>query len=180
MRIFVDMDGVLTDFESGFLKKWQQKYPEKFFKPLKSRITPKIADDYPSEFKTLIFDIYYSANFIKSLPPIPGCVDALNEMRDMGIEVFICTSPFIEYKNCVLEKYQWIDQHLGIEWIKNLILIRDKTLINADILIDDMPKISGIEQNPIWEHVLFDQPYNKNINKRRIINWRKWKDILSK
>jgi hypothetical protein len=44
-------------------------------------------------------------------------------------------------------------------------------------LIDDKPEITGVEKEPTWEHILYDRPYNRGINKRRI-TWGNWKDIL--
>lgn len=46
-------------------------------------------------------------------------------------------------KNCVLEKYDWVDYYLGREWIRKIILTKDKTLVRGKILVDDRPRISG-------------------------------------
>ena len=61
----------------------------------------------------------------------------------MGHEVFICTAPLTNYENSVLEKYKWVEKNFGHEWIKKIILTKDKTLIKGDILIDDNPEIFG-------------------------------------
>ena len=37
LRVLVDMDGVLADFEGGFLKKYQARYPEEPYIPLEDR-----------------------------------------------------------------------------------------------------------------------------------------------
>jgi len=34
VRVLVDMDGVLTDFESGFLDRWRELYADRIFIPL--------------------------------------------------------------------------------------------------------------------------------------------------
>lgn len=37
LRVLVDMDGVLADFEGGFLKKYRRKYPSEPYIPLEDR-----------------------------------------------------------------------------------------------------------------------------------------------
>ena len=82
-----------------------------------------------------------------------------------------------QYENCVLEKYHWVSEHLGPDWINNIILTRDKTIVRGDILIDDIPEPKGIEK-PEWEHVLFDSPYNRHITGKRRMTWDNWRSIL--
>ena len=101
----------------------------------------------------------------------------MTEMESMGLEVFICTSPLSNYQNCVLEKFEWVENHLGSKWVSRIILTKDKTLVKADYIIDDKPNITGVEESPSWEHILYDCPYNREINKRRI-TWANWKSIL--
>jgi 5'-nucleotidase len=79
-----------------------------------------------------------------------------------------------------LEKYQWTEQHLGNEWAKKVILTRDKTLVKGDFLIDDRPEIIGVV-TPVWEHVVFDKPYNRDVtNKKRLKSLKDWKSVLVK
>ncbi len=177
MRILVDMDGVLADFEGGFLKLWMQKHPQKIHIPLEERNVFYITDQYPAEWKSDIHEILTAPNFFRELEPIPGGHDAINEMKSLGIEVFICTSPLTAYRNCVLEKFEWVNEHLGPEWTHKIILTSDKTLVHADILIDDRPELPGVDV-PRWEHVLFEAAYNANLPEKRRINWQNWKTVL--
>jgi 5'-nucleotidase len=62
--------------------------------------------------------------------------------------------------------------------VNRIILTKDKTLIKADYIIDDKPEISGVENMPAWEHIIFDRPYNRQVNKRRI-TWETWKDVMA-
>ena len=45
LLILVDIDGVIADFEGGFLKVWCSRYPGKTFIPLEKRQNFYIVDD---------------------------------------------------------------------------------------------------------------------------------------
>lgn len=44
---------------------------------------------------------------------------------------------------CVFFQYAWVEKHLGRDFLEQVILTRDKTLIAGDLLIDDKPDIQG-------------------------------------
>ncbi len=177
MRILVDMDDVLADFDAEFLKRWRERHPEKMYVPLEERKTFYVKESYPKDLQPLVSEIYLEPGFFREMMPVDGGVEAVKTMQQMGLEIFICTSPLNTYKNCVLEKYEWVEQHFGSGWVDSIILTRDKTLVKGDILIDDKPVITGAESVPMWEHILYDRPYNRNIVQKRL-TWQNWKQVL--
>lgn len=176
MVILVDMDGVIVDFEEGFLRGWRKRYPKLQFVPLERRKTQKIKDNYPAEYSSKIEDIYNKPGFYKTLKAIPQAVEALTIMQQLVGDVFICSTPLSKNPKNMQERYDWIRRYLGEFWTRRLILTSDKTLIRGDILIDDWVR-TGLYQ-PVWELVLFDQPYNKGENNKRRLNWSNWKEVL--
>jgi len=178
MRILIDMDGVVADFDGEFLRRWRERYPDKFYVPWEERTSFYVKEQYPDDLKPLVTEIVREPGFFRDMMPIEGGKEALTEMDSMGIEVFICTSPLSEYKNCVLEKFEWVEQVLGPQWVKRIILTKDKTLVKADILIDDKPEITGVEKSPGWEHILYDRPYNRAVNRKRL-TWASWESVLN-
>ncbi len=177
MRIIVDMDGVLADFDAEFLRRWRERHPDKFYVPLEKRTTFYVKDEYPEELKPLVAEILLESSFFRDMLPVPGAKEALEEMQTRGWDVFVCSSPLSTYKNCVSEKYEWVEKVLGPAWVKRLILSKDRTILKADILIDDRPLITGVVDPPEWEQILYDRPYNKGVNKRRI-TWENWREVL--
>ncbi len=180
MIILVDMDDVLADFEGGFLEKWKAQYPDKPYIALEDRKGFHLEKQYPEELQELVKSVYNTSGFCKSLKPKEWSLEAVLEMKQEGHDVFICTAPLSKYECCILEKYEWTEKNLGVEWTKKMILTRDKTLIRGDFLIDDNPEIKGVAV-PTWEHIFFDMPYNKDItSKRRLKSLKDWKSILVK
>ncbi|XP_043567858.1 5'(3')-deoxyribonucleotidase, mitochondrial-like [Chiloscyllium plagiosum] len=186
LRVLVDMDGVLADFEGGFLKKFRDTYPEDPYIELQDRRGFWVSTQY-GELQPDLCEkaksIWESKNFFIELEPIPGAVEAVKEMANMkDTDVFICTSPIKKYKYCPYEKYAWVEKHLGKDFLELMVLTRDKTLVSGNLLIDDKPDISGVEPCPKWEHVLFSACHNMHVQlrppKRRLHSWDDWKPLL--
>ena len=99
-------------------------------------------------------------------PVFVSAMKALNKKYNL----FICTSPMTEYYNCVREKYEWVEEHLGFDFTSKMILTRDKTVVTGHVLIDDKPIIKGC-MVPTWSQVVFDQPYNTETRGFRVKSW---------
>ncbi|KAK1330840.1 hypothetical protein QTO34_008778 [Cnephaeus nilssonii] len=187
VRVLVDMDGVLADFEGGLLRAFRRRFPEEPHVPLDQRrgffareqyraLRPDLADKVAS--------VYETPGFFLGLEPIPGALEAMQEMHAMhDTEVFICTSPLMKYEHCVGEKFSWVDKHLGPQFVERTIVTRDKTVILGDLLIDDKDTILGNEETPAWEHILFTCCHNQHLAlappKRRLLSWSDdWREII--
>ncbi len=156
----------LLTLRKQYLKNGKNSTLTSLYIPLEERTTHDIRKQYPQKYRTLLDKIRHSEDFHLSLEPIEGGIEALKEMKKLGIEVKICSSPATNYRHCVREKYEWVERHFGKDWTGNIILTEDKTLIIGDYLIDDAPEIKGI-RTPIWEHIIFEQPYNKNVKEKK-------------
>jgi 5'-nucleotidase len=176
-RVIVDMDGVLANFELGVHEAFIKQYPEYPAVPLDQRRAFYVKDDYPKHLQPLIEAIYLEKGFYANLKPIEGALVALGEIASSGYEVFICTSPLLQNPYCIPEKYDWVARHLGREWLGMVIVAKDKTVVHGDYLIDDKSRVEGV-QIPSWEHILFTQPYNQDLQGRTRITWQNWREVL--
>ncbi|KAM9750543.1 5'(3')-deoxyribonucleotidase, cytosolic type isoform 2-T2 [Dama dama] len=141
VRVLVDMDGVLADFEAGLLRGFLQRFPGEPYVPLEERRGFLAREQYRAlrpDLADKVASVYEAPGFFLDLEPIPGALEAMREMNDMqDTQVFICTSPLMKYDHCVAEKYRWVEKHLGPQFVEHIIMTWDKTVISGDILIDD-------------------------------------------
>ncbi|XP_045839886.1 5'(3')-deoxyribonucleotidase, cytosolic type [Meles meles] len=187
VRVLVDMDGVLADFEGGFLRGFRRRFPGEPYVPLEERRGFLAREQYRAlrpDLEDKVASVYEAPGFFLDLEPIPGAVEAMLEMNNMqDTEVFICSSPLLKYEHCVGEKYRWVEKHLGPQFVERIILTRDKTVVLGDLLIDDKDSIQGQEETPSWEHILFTCCHNRHValppTRRRLLSWSdNWREII--
>lgn len=111
-RVFIDMDGVMADFE-GFM----------------------------AEFSVDAEYIKRQPGCYRRLRPIPGAIEAIRQIIAMGYEVWVATKPPTAQPHAYAEKVAWILEHLP-ELERRIIITHDKGLLGdeCDFLCDDMPQ----------------------------------------
>jgi 5'(3')-deoxyribonucleotidase len=112
--VFIDMDGVLSNFEGS-----------KHFKP-----TDKVMRKPPRGFEE---------GFFESLPVIPGARWAIRTLlKNENLDVRILTKPVHRSYLCYSEKVSWIAKHFP-ELLEKITITHDKIMLAAPgrILIDD-------------------------------------------
>lgn len=173
--ILVDQDNVLADFERGFHDAWMASmhlHPEVPPIPLEARRTFRIVDDYPEDYREMVLGLQRTPGFFAGLPSVPGAIEAIKQL-EAQYEIVICTSPLTDCRNGITEKLEWIERHFGAEYVLRTIVTKDKTLVHGDWLIDDNPEVTGL-RTPVWRHLIFDQPYNRQIRRDRV----RWNNSL--
>ena len=162
MRILVDQDGVLAEWDGEF-DPALDRYGE-------------AAANIPRSYQREVFDLYHGLTsdevkivneicdepgYYDRLAVVPGAVEALNRMVAWGHEVHIVTTPWANNPTCASDKLKWMDRHFGREWANRVVITRDKTIVRGDYLIDDKWAIKGAEF-PTWKHVVFGNRYNSH------------------
>ena len=180
MLILLDMDGVLADHESKLIQLYRERFPGAPYAKSEERTTWELTDGYPEDKHGAVWEIFSGEGFFASLEPMPGAIEAFHAMREDGHDLVICSSPLVRSRWCESEKRHWIEDHIGKQFARDMVLTHDKTLVQGDILIDDKPSIVG-RRVPTWRHVLVDQGYNRQLELPRITrDWSNWNEVLGR
>ncbi|MBD2860283.1 hypothetical protein IB286_14900 [Spongiibacter sp. KMU-158] len=116
--IYVDMDHVLCDYQDGFSRQ-KAMFPD-------------------LEFPQSQPGLYIGLN------PLPGAIETYRWLNDHpNTNVYILLAPSVRNSHCYSEKRDWVEKHLGISVVQNLIITPHKNLNKGHYLIDDMASGKG-------------------------------------
>ena len=124
LRIFVDMDGVLADFDKA-----AQEMKDKL--PFETELKPSAT--YESSDKGFKFDEVLD---FSTFDVIPGAKDGIDKLIDMGHDVYIASTPPWNNPAAWGQKRDWIEKHFPA-LKRKVFLTHRKDLLDGDILIDD-------------------------------------------
>lgn len=173
--ILVDQDNVIADQFGLFHARLKERRPDIYATYSGKDNDFQFEKNFAPEFAEEIWAIRREVGFFSALLPVAGAIDALKHISSLGRTVCIVTAP-IRTLHCASEKLEWINAHLGDEWVRRTIITRDKTLVHGNVLIDDSPEVTGTH-TPSWEHIFFDQQYNQGGTKKRL-TWQNYCEVL--
>lgn len=161
--IAVDVDGVVADMFPVWLERYHRDHPD---------VPYSLADVYGDRAKRdLVFLSYLNdPTLYDGVSPIPGALEAIQELRAKGHRVVFVTSCV---KGMVDGKWNWLQRHgflpAGDFQADDLVIVHDKSLIRASALIDDLPKNVSRWGN---RGILFTQPWNvDSTHMPRVAGW---------
>lgn len=171
-RIAIDMDDVLADTVGKFIDIYRRDFDtealpdvfrEKSFHELLEKDVSQKLSDYVHE-----------PGFFADIAVMPGAQEITRELAEK-YDLFV-TSAAMEFRNSLSEKYDWLDQHFPhIHW-KNRVFCGDKSILRADVMIDDMPYNLVSFQG---KGLLFDAPHNRdNALFQRVLSWEEIAKVL--
>jgi 8-oxo-dGTP pyrophosphatase MutT (NUDIX family)/5'(3')-deoxyribonucleotidase len=142
--IFVDMDGVLVDFDKQIYRYFHTNSKTLFAQYGDDYVWSKI-DLIPGFWKTMDWNKegYQLWTYLKSIK---------------GINIYFLTTPANSVRDCKSDKLEWVYNHIGPEWADRVIFSENKgDYANANsLLIDDMEKNINSFQDAGGQTILFD------------------------
>lgn len=147
--LYVDMDGVVADFDAE-IKKYH----------------PFIYDHPDQEYRSQVIDNIAEANerIFLHLEPIEGALDAIAKLKE-HYEIYFLSTPMWNVPYSLMDKRIWLEKHFGDFAKKRLILTHRKDLNIGAYLIDDRLKNGadkftgkhihfGSKEYPDWNGIL--------------------------
>ena len=150
--LYLDMDGVVADFEQSVLKICPELNTASIYGNPKKR-DAKIDQICATE-----------PSFFHNLLPMDGAVDAVNQLFPL-YDLYFLSSPMWGVPESYIGKRIWIEKSFGVLAKKRLILSHRKDLHIGDYLVDDRTRNGasefqgfhiyfGTEAFPDWETTL--------------------------
>jgi len=124
LTIFIDMDGVLANFDKA-----ADEHPDNGIKSFR----PDLTLDF-SKFEIM-----------------PGAKEAVNELLEMGHDLFIATTPPWNHPDAWGQKRHWVEKNFPA-LKRKMFLTHRKDLLLGDILIDDSKWRGQPEFKGQWFH----------------------------
>ncbi len=118
--LYVDMDNVLVDFQSGI-----------------DALTPEENEAYKGNYDNC-------PHIFAKMKPVKGAIESFKRLSEMYDVYVLSTSPW-DNPTALNDKLDWIKRYLGKVAYKRVIFSQYKHLNKGDCLIDD-PQRMGLER----------------------------------
>lgn len=164
--IALDMDEVIANVTPKFLDLYEESYGRRLKKV--DYWGKKI---YEIEGAMEIRDRLFEKGFFRDLPVMPGSREGVRALMD-DYEIFITTAAQ-EFRNCLEDKYDWLQEHFPFIHWRNYVFCGDKRVLGTDYMIDDHARnLEGFQ----GKGLLFTASHN--IHEDRFTRVNNWTEIV--
>jgi 5'(3')-deoxyribonucleotidase len=139
MRLGIDLDGVVADFDRGWISRYQSEFGSDPRLSHAEPGAPHVVWDglhQGTHFPDMeaFWDWVHSRHLFRHLDPLPGAVDGLTKLAGDGHDIVILTA---KPDRAVPDTLHWIaEQRLPTREIH---FIHDKHRVACDVYLDDSP-----------------------------------------
>jgi 5'(3')-deoxyribonucleotidase/uncharacterized protein with PQ loop repeat len=177
LRIAVDMDEVIADAFGKTLWAFNQRTGQNITKEQIARDgleTVFAPETFTPELKAVFEEMHHDRTFFADLELMEGGQEALRALS-ADFEIFIASAA-MDVPSSFDAKYQWLKQYFPFIPSSHYVFCGDKSILNADFLIDDRPRHF---EHFVGQGILFTAPHNVNRPaKLRADNWQDVTRIL--
>ena len=177
----VDLDGVCADYSAGFREVVAADRgidPDDLPMPTRWGFHHWGLDDtdYARLHKLAVTD----KRMLRHLPAIEGCADALWRLSDLGAWIRIITHRlYVNWGHAITvsDTVAWLDEH-RIPY-RDICFLGAKPQVEADAYIDDAPHNIVALREAGNTVIIFDQPYNRELDGYRAENWGEVEELVA-
>ena len=124
-RVFIDMDNVLVDFQSGL---------------------DQVSEEVKAEYAGRLDEI---PGLFAKMKPMEGAIEAVHELQKHYDLFILSTAPW-KNPSAWSDKVEWVTKYLDDVFHKKMIITHRKDLCQGDFLIDDRGKNGTSEFSGEW------------------------------
>lgn len=161
MRLLIDQDEVLAQFTAKVLQWWNEDQGENA--QIEDIKTYHIQESLGPKAHYFIKSCMRFPDFFTSLEPVPGAIEGMKQLVEMGHDVVIVTKIPTSAPGAYHGKMEWVRKHLPFLSVKNIVGCQRKELVQGDLLLDDSPKNVYDYLNCGRKIIIFDRPWNRDI-----------------
>lgn len=128
--------------------------------------------DSPEEFDRLHKIAVLEHRIFRKMPAFPGAAEALWRLSDAGVWIRIITHRLFTnwgHATAVADTVAWLDEH-GIPY-RDICFLGAKPQVEADCYVEDAPHNVAALRSTGAHVIVFDQPYNRDVDGPRARDW---------
>ena len=174
MRILCDIDCVINDLVFKMLDMHRFRTGKDIH--VENITTYEFDQCLPKEDADALNKMFKERVLWDSLEPLPGSQDGLKKLLQRGHDMYIATATDPENFPW---KVEWMAKHFPFIDQSNIICIKNKGLLNGDVIIDDC---YDQLKSCMCERIVLDYPWNRNASWDYVYDTkraRNWSEILN-
>lgn len=169
-RIAIDMDEVIADTIDQFVDVYRKKHDFDIRKELVDG--KEIREILPPDLKPTLSRYINERGFFRNIKVMPGSQEVVKQLTGK-YDVYI-VSAAMEFKNSLIDKYEWLADHFPfIPWTH--IIFCGHKIVNVDVIIDDRARnFTDFDGRKL----LFSSPHNMLVDGYERVN--NWEEVAEK